>query len=190
MVDLLFSYCTPASYSNHSFSCSYPDACEAAQWTYQYPYDKIEISAWTNLKVRTDEVEELSAGHGLKNLECQRAKIMFLNTCVLQTEIWAIGQTAFLSAIPHRKAKGNKKCMREFSQQTVQKWRWQSCAFSRDDMWQCKTQHREMQAQNCPCIKNYFDCWSVTSDVLLMYFPINWGQSTDRFSLLVQSLFY
>lgn len=79
-------------------------------------------------------MEELSAGHGLKNLECQRAKITFLNTCVLQTEIWAIGQTAFLSAIPHRKAKGNKKCMREFSQQTVQKWGWQSCAFSQDDM--------------------------------------------------------
>lgn len=64
MVDLLFSQHTSASHTNHSLRCPYPDACETAQRTCQYPSDKIKIPTWTNLKVRTDKVEELIAGHG------------------------------------------------------------------------------------------------------------------------------
>lgn len=109
MVDLLFSQCTPASHTNHSLRCLYPDACETAQRTCQYPSDKIKISTWTNLKVRADKVEELIAGHGFKKSGVPKVQNNVSQySHVLQTETWTLGRIAFPLRIPHRKVKSKR----------------------------------------------------------------------------------
>jgi len=129
-------------------------------------------------------VQDLIAGHGLKNSGVSKGHNNILqHICVLHTDIWAIGQTVFLSDIPQRKVKNNKKCISSPSK-LYKSGDGRAVLIPEVTCNGARLRHREMQAQNCPCIKSYFDCCCVTPDVWQIYCPINWGQSTDSFSVL------
>lgn len=125
---LLFSKHTPASYSSHSFSCSYSHACETSQWTYQYPSDKIKVSAWTNLNARAEKVEELIAGHGFKNSGVSKGQNnVSLHLC---PSGWDLGNRKnFLSDIPPRNVKIIRNVW-ESSPSKLYKWEGGRRAFS------------------------------------------------------------